>query len=88
MAPNKRFFVYLQKKLGANKHLFIYKRNWGQINDFELGGGGERGGGEKYKNNFFGVYQHKIFSVYKHLIFVVYKHQYYCVYKRSFMGSF
>ena len=96
MVPNKQFFVYLQKKLGANKHLFICKRNWGQRNDFGLaggggggqGGGGQGGGGEKYKNNFFGVYQHKIFSVYKHLIFVVYKHQYYCVYKRSFMGSF
>ena len=55
MVPNKRFFVYLQKKLGANKHLFIYKRNWGQINDFGWGGGGGGGGaggggGEKNKN--------------------------------------
>ena len=53
MVLNKQFFVYLQKKLGANKHLFIYKRNWGQINDFGWGGGGGGGGGgEKYKNLF------------------------------------
>ena len=54
MVPNKRFFVYLQKKLGANKHLFIYKRNWGQINDFGWGGGGRGGGGggKKYENLF------------------------------------
>ena len=53
MVPNKRFFVYLQKKLGAKKYLFIYKRNWGQINDFEWGGG--RRGGEKYKNPTFSI---------------------------------
>ena len=56
MVPNKRFFVYLQKKLGANKHLFIYKKSWGQINNFGWegrGGRGEKtGGGEKYTNLF------------------------------------
>ena len=34
MISNKWIFVYLEKKLGANEHLFIYKQNWGQINDF------------------------------------------------------
>ena len=49
MVPTKNFFVYLEKKLWANRYLFTYKRNWGQINNFEWGGGG-REGGEKYKN--------------------------------------
>ena len=40
------FLFYLEKKLGANKHLFRYKRIWGQINDSGWGGGGGGGGSE------------------------------------------
>ena len=64
MVPNKRF-------------LFIWERNWGQINDFGWGGGGGGGGrGEKYENLFMRsnlwyqinkfVYEVHIFGVYKH----------------------
>ena len=99
MVPNKQFFVYLEKKLRANKQFM----NEEEEEEEEQGGKyknplyiihcnfcGYRGSKGEINNFliFFGVCQHKLFSVYKHLIFVVYKHQYYCVYKRSIMGSF
>ena len=53
MVPNKQF-------------LLIWKRNWGQINDFGWGGGGgggggEGGGGDRYKN---------LFMCFKFLMFI------------------
>ena len=44
MVPNKRFFVYLQKKLGANKRFWMRRRRRKRR---KAGGGG---GGEKNKN--------------------------------------
>ena len=45
IGPNKQFFVYLQEKLGANKHFYLQKK-LGANNNFWWGGGGG-GGGQK-----------------------------------------
>ena len=78
---NKQFFVYLKKKLGANKQFLMRRRGKRRRRRKEM---------QKsvHELHIFGVHKQDIFIVYKHFIFAVYKHQYCCVYKRSIMGPF